>query len=83
MQQRLVQAIEVEVETFLAALKDLKLTDGRARVVRHGRGPARTIQTEVAWVKIRDRARKQPSRSLTGLPPPERTWPGISPLRCR
>ena len=54
------QAIEVEVETFLATMKDLKLADGRARVVRHGHGPARTIQTgigpvEVARVKIRDR----------------------------
>ena len=58
--QLLAQAIEVEVETFLATMKDLKLADGRARVVRHGHGPARTIQTgigpvEVARVKIRDR----------------------------
>jgi putative transposase len=58
--QLLAQAIEVEVETFLATMKDLKLPDGRARVVRHGHGPARTIQTgigpvEVARVKIRDR----------------------------
>jgi len=58
--QLLTQAIEVEVETFLATMKDLKLADGRARVVRHGHGPARTIQTgigpvEVARVKIRDR----------------------------
>lgn len=50
--------IEVEVETFLATLKDLKLTDGRARVVRHGHGPARTIQTGIgpgARARIRDR----------------------------
>ncbi len=58
--QLLAQAVEVEVETFLAAVKDLKLSDGRARVVRHGYGPARTIQTgigpvEVARAKIRDR----------------------------
>ena len=58
--QLLTQAIEVEVETFLATMKDLKLADGRARVVRHGHGPVRTIQTgigpvEVARVKIRDR----------------------------
>ena len=58
--QLLAQAIEAEVETFLATMKDLKLADGRARVVRHGHGPARTIQTgigpvEVARVKIRDR----------------------------
>ena len=54
------QAVEIEVETFLATVKDLKLADGRARVVRHGYGPARTIATgigpvEVARAKIRDR----------------------------
>jgi hypothetical protein len=43
----LAQAIEVEVETFLAMLKALKLSDGRARVVRHGHGLARTVQTGV------------------------------------
>ncbi len=56
----LAQAVEIEVETFLATVKDLKLADGRARVVRHGYGPARTIATgigpvEVARAKIRDR----------------------------
>jgi putative transposase len=58
--QLLAQAVEIEVETFVATMKDLKLADGRARVVRHGYGPARTIQTgigpvEVARAKIRDR----------------------------
>ncbi|GEC59197.1 IS256 family transposase [Bradyrhizobium elkanii] len=58
--QLLAQAVEIEVETFLATMKDLKLTDGRARVVRHGHGPVRTIATgigpvEVARAKIRDR----------------------------
>jgi len=58
--QLLAQAVEIEVETFLATVKDLKLADGRARVVRHGYGPARAIATgigpvEVARVKIRDR----------------------------
>ena len=56
----LAQAIEQEAEAFLAAMNDLKLADGRDRVVRHGHGPERTIQTgigpvEVARVKIRDR----------------------------
>ncbi len=42
-------------------MKGLKLADGRDRLVRHGHGPMRTIQTgigavEVARVKIRDRA---------------------------
>jgi len=58
--QLLAQAVEIEVETFLATMNDLKLADGRARVVRHGHGPVRTIQTgigpvEVARAKIRDR----------------------------
>ncbi|MEZ0085229.1 putative transposase [Bradyrhizobium japonicum] len=58
--QLLAHAVEAEVETFLATVQDLKLADGRARVVRHGYGPARTIQTgvgpvEVARAKIRDR----------------------------
>jgi putative transposase len=58
--QLLAQAVEIEVETFLATVKELKLADGRARVVRHGYGPARTIATgigpvEVARAKIRDR----------------------------
>src|SRR5437899_3747724 len=58
--QLLAQAVEVEAEVFLAAMKELKLPDGRDRLVRHGHGPAGTIQTgigpvEVARVKIRDR----------------------------
>jgi putative transposase len=55
------QAIEAEVEAFLASLRDLKLADGRDRLVRHGHGPERVIQTgigpvEVQRVKVRDRA---------------------------
>ena len=58
--QLLAQAIEMEAEAFLAAMKDQKLPDGRDRVVRHGHGPERTIQTgigpvPVSRVKIRDR----------------------------
>ena len=58
--QLLAQAVEMEAEAFLATMKGLKLADGRDRLVRHGHGPERTIQTgigpvEVARVKIRDR----------------------------
>jgi transposase-like protein len=58
--QLLAQAVEMEAEVFLAAMKDLKLPDGRDRLVRHGHGPERTIQTgigpvEINRVKIRDR----------------------------
>ena len=58
--QLLAQAVEVEVAAFLATMKDMRLADGRARVVRHGYGPSRTIQTgigpvAVARAKVRDR----------------------------
>ncbi|MBV8703271.1 MAG: IS256 family transposase, partial [Acetobacteraceae bacterium] len=32
----LAQAVEAEAEAFLAAMKHLRLPDGRERVVRHG-----------------------------------------------
>ena len=56
----LAQAVELEAEAFLAGLQELRLPDGRARVVRHGHGPERTIQTgigavPVSRVRIRDR----------------------------
>lgn len=56
----LAQAIEIEAEAYLASMRELKLPDGRERLVRHGHGPERTIQTgigpvEVSRVKIRDR----------------------------
>ena len=56
----LAQAVEVEAEAFLAGMQELKLPDGRARLVRHGHGPERPIQTGigavgVSRVKIRDR----------------------------
>jgi putative transposase len=57
----LAQAIEAEAEAFLAGMVDRRLVDGRARFVRHGHGPERTIQTgigsvAVQRVKVRDRA---------------------------
>ena len=57
----LAQAIEAEAEAFLAAMAERRLADGRARFVRHGHGPERTLQTgigpvEVRRVKVRDRA---------------------------
>src|ERR671926_951507 len=56
----LAQAIEAEAEAFLGRFADQKLADGRDRLVRHGYGPERTIQTgigpvEVRRVKLRDR----------------------------
>jgi len=56
----LAQAMITEADVFVAELKDLKLADGRDRIVRHGYGPERTIQTgigavAVRRVKVRDR----------------------------
>ena len=56
----LAQAVEFEAEAFLTAMQDLRLPDGRARLVRHGHGPEREIQTgigpvPVARVRVRDR----------------------------
>jgi putative transposase len=56
----LAQAIEAEAEAFLATLADVRLPDGRERLVRHGHGPERQVQTgigpvAVRRVKLRDR----------------------------
>ena len=56
----LAQAVEAEAEAFLAAMKDMRLPDGRDRLVRHGHGPERLVQTgigpvAVRRVKLRDR----------------------------
>ncbi len=56
----LAQAVEAEAEAFLAAMTALRLPDGRERLVRHGHGPERWVQTgigpvEVRRVKLRDR----------------------------
>ena len=56
----LAQAVAAEAEAFLAALQDRRLPDGRERVVRHGHGPERLVQTglgpvPVRRVKLRDR----------------------------
>jgi len=57
----LAQAIEAEADAFLALMKGERLPDGRERVVRHGHGPERQVQTgigpvEVQRPKLRDRA---------------------------
>ena len=50
--QLLAQAVEMEAEAFLLAMKGLKLPDGRDRLVRHGHGPERTIQTGIGPVEV-------------------------------
>ena len=56
----LAQVLIAEADACIAMWKDLKLPDGRDRIVRHGHGPDRTIQTgvgpvEVRRAKVRDR----------------------------
>jgi putative transposase len=60
----LAQAIEAEAEAFLTTIKGVQLPDGRDRVVRHGLGPERRVQTgigpvEVRRVKLRDRGTRE------------------------
>ena len=59
----LAQVLIAEADCFVAMWKDLKLPDGRDRVVRHGHGPHRAIQTgvgpvEVRRAKVRDQGRR-------------------------
>jgi putative transposase len=49
----LAQAVEAEAEAFLAAMQGARLPDGRERVVRHGHGPERTVQTGIGPVAVR------------------------------
>lgn len=49
----LAEAIEAEADAFVALMRDERLGDGRARVVRHGHGPERTIQTGIGPVAVR------------------------------
>ena len=56
----LAQAIEAEADAFLASMRGVQLPDGRDRLVRHGHGPERLVQTgigavAVQRVKVRDR----------------------------
>ena len=52
-QRLLAAAIEAEVEAHLAAYKDMKLPDGRQRIVKHGLQREREVQTGIGAVKVR------------------------------
>jgi putative transposase len=49
----LAQAVEAEAEAFLASMRNVRLPDGRDRLVRHGYGPERMIQTGIGPVAVR------------------------------
>ena len=61
----LMAALKAEAASFVAQFGDELLPDGRQRVVRHGAGPERTIQTGIGPItvqrqKVRDRAADVP-----------------------
>jgi putative transposase len=65
----LAQVLIAEADAFVAQWKDLKLPDGRDRVVRHGHGPQRAIQTgigpvDVRRAKVRDRAHVETDQKI-------------------
>lgn len=62
----LAAALRAEADAFVAQHAEETLPDGRQRVVRHGHGPERSIQTgigalDVQRPKVRDRATDVPT----------------------
>jgi putative transposase len=71
----LTQAIEAEVEAFLAVYAELEDGQGRRRLVRNGHAPERAIQTgvgpiEIRRPKVRDRGDGEPIRFTSEVLPP-------------
>ena len=71
----LTQAIEAEVEAFLAVYAELEDGEGRRRLVRNGHAPERAIQTgvgpiEIRRPKVRDRGDGEPIRFTSEVLPP-------------
>jgi putative transposase len=66
----LAEALKAEADAFVASFVDEQLEDGRQRIVRHGFGPERQIQTgigalDVQRPKVRDRlATSDPSTKI-------------------
>ena len=64
--QMLAAALRAEAASFVASFSDERLADGRQRVVHHGTGPTRMIQTGIGPIpverqKVRDRATDVPA----------------------
>jgi transposase-like protein len=66
----LAEALKAEADAFVASFADEQLEDGRQRIVRHGFGPERQIQTgigalDVQRPKVRDRmATRDPTEKI-------------------
>jgi putative transposase len=70
--QMLAAALRAEAASFVAQFEDERLPDGRHRVVRHGTGPERMIQTGIGPIpvqrqKVRDRAAGVPAEKKDPL----------------
>ena len=65
----LMVALKAEADGFVARFGDALLADGRQRVVRHGAGPEREIQTGVGPLKVR---RQKVRDRATDVPPEAR-----------
>ncbi|ETX10985.1 transposase [Roseivivax halodurans JCM 10272] len=66
--QMLAAALKAEAASFVAQFAEERLPDGRQRVVHHGTGPERSIQTGIGPIpvqrqKIRDRSADVPAES--------------------
>ena len=81
----LAEALVAEADAFVAGFSEERLADGRQRIVRHGFGPERQLQTgigavEVRRPKVRDRISEQPEtakvRFTSGILP---KWARRSP----
>ena len=64
--QMLMAALKAEAAGFVAQFAEERLPDGRQRVVLHGAGPERTVQTGIGAIpvrrpKVRDRATDAPA----------------------
>ena len=64
--QMLAAALRAEAASFVAQFTEERLPDGRQRVVHHGAGPERSIQTGIGPIpvqrqKVRDRSADVPS----------------------
>ncbi len=82
------QAVEAEFEAFVSERAELRLPDGRRRVVRHGRAPTRAIQTGIGPVEAprrRERASasaRRSCRSGRGAPGACRRLDALPPILC-
>jgi transposase-like protein len=72
----LAEALAAEADAFVTSFAEARLEDGRRRVVRHGSGPERAIQTGVGPIpvrrpKVRDRdpGASEPARFASAILP--------------